>query len=178
MRALATGDGVRRFFDALGHESKGPGRVYVTGGATAVLHGWRETTADIDIKMDPEPAGAFSVIRVLKDRLDLNVELASPDDFIPPLPGWQDRSIFIGRFGSVDFYHYDPYAQTLAKIERSHARDLSDARAMVATGWVDLERLVEHFDRIADALERYPSVDADVFREKLMRFVASERTPS
>ena len=33
---------------------KTEGRVYLTGGATAVLHGWRESTIDIDIKVVPD----------------------------------------------------------------------------------------------------------------------------
>lgn len=40
------------------------------------------------------------------------------DDFIPSLPGWRDRSVFIARHGAVDFYHYDCSAQALAKVER------------------------------------------------------------
>ena len=61
-----------------------PGKVYLTGGATALLLGFREQTIDIDVKFDPEPSGVFPAIAALKERLDVNVELASPDDFIPP----------------------------------------------------------------------------------------------
>ena len=39
----------------------------------------------------------------------MNVELASPSDFILPLPGWEERSVFIERFGKVSFFHYDFY---------------------------------------------------------------------
>jgi hypothetical protein len=66
----------------------------------------------------------------LKEQLGTNLELAAPDDFIPALPGWGDRSRYIGREGVVDFFHYDPYGQALAKIERGHAQDLADVREM------------------------------------------------
>jgi hypothetical protein len=36
--------------------------VYLVGEATAVLHGWRATTVDIDLKMEPEPPGACEAI--------------------------------------------------------------------------------------------------------------------
>ena len=62
----------------------------------------------------------FEAIALLQDELDLNVELTVPDQFVPPLPGWRERSPFIARYGEVDFYHYDFYGQALAKIERSH----------------------------------------------------------
>ncbi len=38
----------------LGREARGNARVYFTGGATAVLMGWRDTTIDIDLRFDPE----------------------------------------------------------------------------------------------------------------------------
>ena len=69
--------------EALGQRVKGPGTIYLTGGATALLFGWRAKTIDVDIKSDPEPRGLFEAIAELKESLDTNVELASPDLFIP-----------------------------------------------------------------------------------------------
>jgi hypothetical protein len=77
--------------EALGQRVKGPGTIYLTGGATALLFGWRAKTIDVDIKADPEPRGLFEAITELKESLDANVELASPDLFIPELPGWLVR---------------------------------------------------------------------------------------
>ena len=67
---------------ALGEETHAEARVYLTGGATAVLHGWRTSTIDIDIKIVPDVDAVFRAIPVLKERLQINVELAAPDDFI------------------------------------------------------------------------------------------------
>jgi hypothetical protein len=47
-RGLAEADDVRRLMRALGRAARGPGRVFVTGGATAVLKGWRSATADVE----------------------------------------------------------------------------------------------------------------------------------
>lgn len=59
---------------ALGNSVKGTGHVYLTGGATALLHGWRDTTIDVDLKANPEPAGFFEAIASLKDSLDVNID--------------------------------------------------------------------------------------------------------
>ncbi len=99
----------------LAASARGPGKVYFTGGATALLLGFREQTIDIDLKLDPEPAGAFEAIARLKNQLDVNVELASPDDFIPTVPDWRSRSPRIASFGQVEFFHYDLALQALAK---------------------------------------------------------------
>ncbi len=64
MRDLAIADSVRQFVQALGRACTGAGCVYLVGGATAVLLGWRNTTVDIDLKLDPEPEGAFALSRL------------------------------------------------------------------------------------------------------------------
>lgn len=156
------------FMTALARRVKGPGRIYFTGGGTAVLHGWRDTTIDLDLKAEPEPAGFFEAIAALKDEMDLNIELASPDDFLPPLPGWKERSIFIARHGDLDFYHYDPYAQALAKIERGHARDLEDVQALLARQLILPERLLELFQSVEPDLIRYPAIDPFFLRAAVL----------
>lgn len=172
MRAELDADRVRALMEAIGHAALGPGRIYLTGGTTAVLDGWRRSTVDADLKLDPEPPGVFEAIARIKDELDVNVELAAPDDFIPPLPGWQQRSRFIARYGAVDFYHYDDYAQALAKVERGHDRDLADVRAMISRGLVDARELRRMFAAIEPNLIRYPAIDADVFLRKLEELLA------
>lgn len=159
---------------AVGERTRGEGKIYLTGGGTALLVGWRATTIDIDLKALPEPAGLFALIAQLKEELNINVELAAPDDFIPELPGWQERSRFIARYGAVDFYHYDPYAQALAKLERGYDRDLSDVRALVACGMVAPGRLWELFLAIEPALIRFPAIEPAAFRGEVAAFCRAE----
>ena len=158
----------------LAQRVRGPGAIYLTGGGTAVLEGWREMTIDLDLKASPEPAGFFEAIAALKDLVDLNVELASPDDFIPEISGWRERSRFIARYGQVDFYHYDPYSQALSKIERGHTRDLGDVEAMLRHGLVEREALWRCFESIEPSLIRYPAIEPAEFR----RAVAAVCRPS
>jgi len=155
---------------ALGSRVRSEGRIYLTGGATALLHGWRQMTVDVDLKADPEPGGLFEAIAVLKDELAVNVELASPSDFIPELPGWRARSLFIARHGLIDYYHYDPYSQALAKLERGHTRDLADVEAMLRSKLVHRGRLLEFLAVIEPSLIRYPAIDPVSFRQVVEEF--------
>lgn len=159
----------------LGEGWNSPGRIYVTGGATALLHGWREMTVDLDLKANPEPEHFFEVIAKAKDRESANIELASPDQFVPALPGWEDRSIFIERYGKSDFYHYDPYGQVLSKIERNHVRDLHDVDEMVCRGLVNLERLMTLFIEVKAQCLRYPAIDADDLESKLGKLIEENK---
>ena len=99
--------------------------------------------------------------------LELNVELAAPSDFIPELPGWRDRSRFIQREGSVDFFHYDLYSQALSKIERGHAQDRQDVRAMLERGLIEEDTAAELFGRIEPELYRYPAINPVSFRRQV-----------
>src|SRR5881397_163590 len=117
MRRKVTKARLEQFMHDFATAAKGPGKVYFTGGATALLLGFREQTIDIDLKLDPEPAGAFEAIAGLKNRLDVNVKLASPDDFIPRDRDWRERSQHIASIGRVEFFHYDFSLQALAKLE-------------------------------------------------------------
>lgn len=175
MRAETDKIKLNAFMSALGDRVSGAGTVYLTGGATAVLHGWRAMTIDVDIKPDPEPAGLFEALALLKDELDINVELASPDDFIPAVPGWRERSVFIARHGRVNFFHYDLYGQALSKIQRRHERDIRDVHSMLQSGLVETGMLLEKFGKIEPQLIRYPAIDPASFRAAVEEFCHETR---
>ena len=158
------------FMSALGERVRGACAIYLTGGATALWYGWRTATIDVDIKPDPEPSGLFEALAKLKNELDINIELASPDQFIPAVAGWRERSIFIGRYGSIEFFHYDPYGQALAKLSRRYERDLNDVRSMLAQNLITTDGLREKFASIEPQIIRYPALDADVFRANVEDF--------
>ena len=167
------------FMAGMGRKTKGAGRIYLTGGATALLHRWRPMTVDVNIKADPEPSGFFEAIAAIKDELSLNVELACPSDFIPELPNWRERSLFIARHGLLDFYHYDPYSQALSKLERGHSRDMADVEAMLRDGLIRKNPLLALFMEIEPMLIRYPSLDPLSFLDIVESFCGdvSDQTP-
>ncbi len=158
---------IQRFMRQLGELVADSGRVYFTGGVSAVLYGWRLMTADIDLRPDPEPTGFFQALPRLKEHLEINIELASPADFIPALPGWRERSVFIARHGQLDFYHYDFYSQALAKLERWHDRDQDDVNKMIGDGLVEPTQLAAHFQAIEGDLIRFPAIDPSAFGRRV-----------
>lgn len=172
MREAVTAKRLRAFMRAIAAGAREPGRIYLTGGASAVLRGWRDSTVDIDIKIVPENDRILRAIPDLKERLAINVELASPDDFVPALPGWETRSPFVVREAPIDFYDFDFYTQALAKIERGHRKDLADVDAMIRDGLVDPRKLEELFAQVEPLLYRYPAVDPPSLRAAVARIAA------
>lgn len=167
MRRPVDAQRLQLFMRELGREAEGDVRLYFTGGATAVLLGWRLSTIDVDIKLEPESDRLFRALPRIKDTLEVNIELAAPDHFIPEIPGWKERSTFIAREGRLSFYHYDFYAQALSKIQRGHSQDLVDVREMLARGLIDREELRRRFEQIEPHLYRYPAIDPSAFRRAL-----------
>lgn len=179
MRRLADQDRIRRFIRALAVRATRQARLYFTGGATAVLLGWRASTIDVDILLVPDHDRLLRALPELKENLEINVELACPADFIPELPGWEERSLFITTEGQLSFFHYDLYAQTLAKIERGHSLDVSDVQEMFRRGLVKPAQLRKLFEGILPQLYHYPAIDPRAFRQAVEKvaeaFESSQR---
>ncbi len=159
------------FLKRLGASAKNPGVCFITGGSSALLIGWRETTIDVDLKFDPEPAGVFEAIPALKRALHINVELAAPSDLLPPLYQWRERSRFIDKFGQLEVFHYDFLSQALSKLERGHAKDLLDVTEMIRRKLVTSEALLAQAEAIRPGLIRYPGVDEDSFIRRVKEYV-------
>jgi hypothetical protein len=167
MRELADAARIGEFVRALGRAAETEGACYLTGGATAVLLGWRGSTIDVDIRLIPETDVLLRAIQRLKEELRINVELAAPDDFIPVPAGWEGRSLFHATEGKLTFYHFDPYSQALSKLERAHEQDLEDVREMVQRGLVDPVRALGFFDEIEPELFRFPAIDPRALRRRV-----------
>ena len=174
MRQVADRNRIERFMRALGREAASPAHVYFAGGATAVLLGWRASTIDVDIKIVPDSDAVLRAIPALKESLDLNIELATPDDFIPVRDDWAERSETIGQEGRLTFHHFDLYAQALAKIERGHEQDGHDVEEMLARRLIDRRQLAEYFAAIEPRLYRYPAIDPATFARAVARITGGE----
>jgi hypothetical protein len=130
-------------------------RVYLVGGGTAVLEGWRESSIDADLYAPQEQI--LRDVQAIKERLAINIEFERPEGFVPPLEGSDSRHVFVQTVGRVSFYHYDPYAQLLSKVVRGFARDLADAQAFVASGMVEPGRFRKLVQEIPETVySRYP----------------------
>jgi hypothetical protein len=171
MREPADAARIQRFMRTLGSAAPREGTCYLVGGGTAVLLGWRETTIEVNIELDPEQDELLRALPAIKDDLEINVELASPRQFIPLPAGWEERSPSVGRKGLLTFKHFDLYSQALAKLERGHAQDLEDARVMAERGLVELDRLGTAFDEIEPQLYRFPAIDPADFRRRVEDFL-------
>ena len=146
---------IDRFLRELGRAFRHPARVYLVGGTTLVYEGLRGATLDVDFAVEVDPAYHTEFMRRiarLKADLAINVKEASPADFIPLPAGSETRARYLGRFGRVDAFHFDPLSTALSKLARGFEEDLHDVRALLQHGFVTRQGLEEGWAEIAPRL--------------------------
>jgi hypothetical protein len=161
---------IERFLETLGRRFSRPGRVYLVGGTIMVYEGFRSQTLDIDLAYSVPPDAHAEFVRAvqeLKHELAINVEEASPKDFIPLPSGYEERAKFIGRFGQLDVFHFDIYSVVLSKIERGRDADFNDALVLLKAEWLDFETLEHYFTEILPKMEVFSlKANPDEFQRK------------
>ncbi len=171
MREPADPERIRLLAAELGRAAPVGTRLYLVGGATAVFEGWRQSANDVDLLIEPETDQIMRAIARLENEPKLNIETASPLDFLPPLPGWRERSRSRFRAGNIEVFDLDLYSQVLVKLERGFALDLEDIRSMLGAGLVARSRLLELLVQIEPVLFRFPAVDPAGFRRRVGHMV-------
>jgi len=63
--------------------------------------------------------------------MNINIEFASPGDFIPLLMQWEACSEFIKRYDQVDVFYFDWYSIALSKMQRANRQDVVDAQLLI-----------------------------------------------
>jgi len=158
MRPNVNKQRIEQFLSNLARSYHKPGRIYLVGGAALVHAGVRtDATQDIDLTINAADEDALSeAIRQLKDSMRINVEFASPADFMPLPPQWEMHAQYIGRYGSLDVFYFDFYSIALSKIQRGSTRDINDVRLLLQQGYIDLQGLDEAYQAVLSQVGKRP----------------------
>jgi len=170
MRPSVDKKAIELFLTQLGRNFHKSGRLYLVGGAALVHLGIRPGfTQDIDIQVSGPHEGELIVtIQRLIQQMQVNVEFASPGDFMPLPSQWEVHSRYIGRYGGVDVFYFDFYSIALSKIERGNMRDIADVKLLVQQNIIRLEELDVAYQEVLQQLGRgrYPRLSPERFAER------------
>lgn len=156
MRQSVGRQDIEQFLVEVGR-TRQPGRLYLVGGAAMVHKGIRPgETLDIDIQVTSDPANLTAQIAQLKQKLNINIEFASPGDFMPLPAQWEVRSEFIRRYGQVDVFYFDWYSIALSKTQRGSRRDIADVQLLVRQGFVDVAELDALYQDVLNKIGKPP----------------------
>ncbi len=154
---------IEDFLKNLGRLFRKPGRLYLVGGAALVHAGLRPgSTEDIDLDVRAtDEDEMIDAIRQLKDSLNINVEFASPADFIPLPRQWEMNAKYIGRYGTVDVFYFDFYSIALSKIQRGSTRDINDVKLLLGRSLITLQGLDAAYNEILPQVGKRPYTRLD-----------------
>jgi len=88
------------------------------------------------------------LVRALKNELDVNVEPASPADFLPIPRSVMEQSRYVRRHGRLDVYYYHLPSLVLAKAARGFEQDLADAERLIRAGEVAWQDVITTWTRV------------------------------
>lgn len=170
MRPSVDKTAIESFLQQLGRTFRKPGRLYLVGGAALVHAGVRPGfTQDIVIKVGGANEGELIVaIQRLIQQMQINVEFASPADFIPLPTQWGMHAKYVGRYGGVDVFYFDFYSIALSKIEQGNSRDIADVKLLIQQGIINLNELDAAYQEVLAQLGqgRYPRITPQRFSER------------
>ena len=172
----ATRGSIDAFLHELGRRFTGRGALYLAGGSMLVYQGFRPRTLDIDYRIELSAGDDTQFIQALRATqrvVQLNVEPASPADFIPLPAGWRERSRFLVQEGGITVYAFDPLSTALAKIERGQERDIDDVLALCRSGVLNADQIAQGFEEISVRIETeaLPRITEQDFRRKIVAFM-------
>ncbi len=154
---------IEKFLNALEKAYRKAGRLYLAGGATLVHMGLRSgSTLDIDVVIEAtDEDEMITAIRLLVEQMQINIEFASPADFIPIPSQWAAHAKYIGRYGKIDAFYFDLYSLALSKIARSSDRDLVDVKLLVQQKLITLDELDVAYQEILPRMGKRPYINLD-----------------
>lgn len=135
--------------------------LYLLGGGALSLLGNLRETRDLDYTAEL-PARLLDEFRQvatqIASEMHLDLEEVPISEFVPLPPDAQQRRRFVGRFGQLDVYIFDPYTIALSKIARGLESDLDDVMFMLQKDLIEFSELERYFQTV---LPKAPMFDID-----------------
>jgi hypothetical protein len=89
-----------------------------------------------------------ATVNDLATEMQLYVDAVPISEFVPLPPHAYERRRWVGCYGQLDVYIFDPYTIALSKIARGFKTDLEDVMFMLRRGLIDFKELERHFHTV------------------------------
>ncbi len=147
---LSTPEQIEAFLQAVGEQLPAAADIYIFGGSALLLIGGSRNTADLDFTLRAASIDACrAVIEAVANELDLDAEENAPADFMPLPTGSDQRHRYIGQYGALTAFIFDPYSMAVMKVDRAFASDIEDVLFLIKSGQVTVELLAASIEDVA-----------------------------
>jgi hypothetical protein len=132
---------------------------YLIGGSALILLGASRETINIDSIIENSDKNIQKILKELSNEMRKDLEYVALDEFIPLPAKSEQRHHFIGRYGKVDAYNFDPYNNALSKLDRGFESDIEDVVFLIKQGWASLPQLEQ---TVIDAIPQAEEFDMNL----------------
>lgn len=170
---------IKHFLECLAERYPEPSTLYLLGGSGLCLLGSPRRTYDIDYAVEGSPDQTqelMATIEVLADEMELELEEVPLEEFIPLPKDAHTRHQWVGKFGQLNIYVYDPYSIALSKLSRGLKNDIEDVIFLLREKMIDLNELAKHIKAAFPKARRFDIDPGDLglyFNEMLRMYAAS-----
>lgn len=81
---------------------------------------------------------------------------------IPPLPNADSRRKWIGKFGLLEVYIFDPYGVAVSKLSRGFDSDIDDIAFLVQRNEVSLNQLEKYLPEILNQSAEFDLIPKEI----------------
>lgn len=155
---------VRRFLEKLGEEYESPARLYLIGGSALCLLGSPRRTMDLDFSLavSETTKKLRNAMAAVADQLHVELEVITIEEFVPVPANASLRHKFVGQFGQIDVYVFDPYTLALSKLARGLETDIQDILFMLNHDLLESRQLMAFVEEATSVAWEYDIDPADL----------------
>jgi hypothetical protein len=135
---------IQAFLQQLGERYPHAANLYLLGGSALCLLGSPRRTLDIDYTTNTPQLQV--VLDALAAEMRLELEIVPIEEFIPIPPQAETRHRWIGQFGQLEVYVYDPYSIALGKVARGFETDIEDVLFLLRRNLITLDQLATYVE--------------------------------
>lgn len=162
-------EAVQDLLQEVGRRHPSPDKLYLVGGSGLLLIGSSRQTVDIDyVVREDFSTTLHTLLKEVASEKGLPIEPVPIDEFVPVVPNANHRHIFIGTYGQLDVFLFDPYSIALSKLDRGLDTDMTDVHFLIEQGLVQTEMLSQVVD---SAIPHWREFDLD--REGILARLAT-----
>lgn len=133
---------IQAFLKTLGTRYSEPATLFLLGGSALSLLGSPRPTLDIDyVGDDLIQTPLQKIIAQIAHEMQIEVEPVPIDQFVPLPKGAEERKRFVGQYGTIMVYIFDPYTIALTKIDRGFDTDIEDVLFLIQRNIITYEQL-------------------------------------
>jgi len=155
---------IQIFLERLGNHYQKPTSLFLLGGSALALLGSLRSTLDIDyVGNDLTQTPLQLAIDQVAHEMQVEVEPVPIAEFVPLPEGAENRNLFVGQYGNISVYIFDPYTIALTKIDRGFDTDIEDVIFLIKQNLITYKQLKQIIVTALEQNQEFDLIPMDIY---------------